>query len=117
MSPESGRVRWWAAVFWLAVWQAGSMALDSALLLPSPLHVLIRLAALGAAVSFRRAVVLSASRIAGGFLLALTAGVGLAALSCRWRRAEELLSPAMLAIRSVPEIGRASCRERVCDLV
>ena len=36
MSPESGRVRWWAAVFWLAVWQAGSMALGSALLLPSP---------------------------------------------------------------------------------
>ncbi|MCI9512779.1 MAG: ABC transporter permease subunit [Oscillospiraceae bacterium] len=102
MSPEGGRVRWWAAVFWLAVWQAGSMALGSALLLPSPLHVLARLAALGAAAAFWRAVVLSASRIAGGFLLALTAGVGLAALSCRWRRVEELLSPAMLAIRSVP---------------
>ena len=36
-------LRLWAVAFWLAVWQAGSMAFDQALLLPSPLAALARL--------------------------------------------------------------------------
>lgn len=99
---EGGRVRWWAAAFWLLVWQRASMALGSPLLLPSPLRVLERLWALGRTAPFWLSAAFSASRIAGGFLLALAAALALAALSCRLRWAEELLSPAMLAIRSVP---------------
>lgn len=97
-----GRVRWWAAVFWLAVWQAGSMALGSALLLPSPVRVLARLAALCRTAAFWRAAAFSAARIAAGFLSALLAGTALAALACRRRRAEELLAPALLAVKAVP---------------
>ncbi len=102
MSRERRRFRWQAAVFWLAVWQAGSMALGSLLLLPSPLRVLARLGALSVTAPFWRAVAFSAARIAAGFLLALAAGTALAALACRFRRVEDLLAPAMLAVRSVP---------------
>ena len=41
-------------------------------------------------------------RIGAGFLLAAALGAGLAALSARFSRVEELLAPAMLSIQSVP---------------
>ena len=50
-------VRLWAVVFWLVVWQLGSMAFGQTLLLPSPLAVLLRLASLAATVEFWSAVV------------------------------------------------------------
>ena len=49
-------VRLWAVVFWLVVWQLGSMAFSQTLLLPSPLAVLLRLASLVATVEFWSAV-------------------------------------------------------------
>ena len=41
-------IRAWAVIFWLAVWQAVSMALDQQILLVSPVRVLVRLAGLAA---------------------------------------------------------------------
>ena len=41
-------------------------------------------------------------RITAGFLLGVAAGTLLAALSARFRRVEELLAPALLAIKSIP---------------
>ena len=58
-------VRLWAVVFWLVVWQLGSMAFGQTLLLPSPLAVLLRLASLAATVEFWSAVGWSAARILG----------------------------------------------------
>ena len=60
-----------AAALAVRVWQAASMAVGSALLLPSPAAVLVRLAALLPDGGFWRAVWFSFCRIAGGFGAAL----------------------------------------------
>ena len=95
-------LRLWAVLFWLCVWQLGSMALGSEILLVSPLRVLQRLGQLAATALFWRSVGVSLARIAGGFLLAMCAGVMLAALAARFRAVRELLAPAMLTIKTVP---------------
>ena len=67
-----------AAALAVLVWQAASMAVGSALLLPSPAAVLVRLAALLPDGGFWRAVWFSFCRIAGGFGAALVLGTALA---------------------------------------
>ena len=94
-------VRLWAVVFWLVVWQLGSMAFGQTLLLPSPLAVLLRLASLAATVEFWSAVGWSAARILGGFALSCLAAVLLAVPAFRWRRIQELLSPLVAAVKTV----------------
>ena len=49
-------IRAWAVAFWLAVWQAVSMALDQQILLVSPVRVLVRLAGLAVTAEFWGAV-------------------------------------------------------------
>ncbi len=102
MRGKPRAIRLWAVLFWLAVWQLGAMALDQELFLVSPLRVLGRLGELVVTGPFWRAVGMSSLRIMGGFLAATAAGVLLAALSARFRRVEELLAPALLAIKSIP---------------
>ena len=102
MGGKPRAIRLWAVLFWLAVWQLGAMALDQELFLVSPLRVLGRLGELVVTGPFWRAVGMSSLRIMGGFLAATAAGVLLAALSARFRRVEELLAPALLAIKSIP---------------
>ena len=99
---RAGSIRLWAALFWLAVWQLASMALDQSILLVSPFQVALRLAVLVLRAEFWAAVSFSLLRIIGGFLLAALAGVLFAALSARFHPLRELLAPAMLTIRSVP---------------
>ena len=96
------KIRLWAVLFWLLVWQAASMAIGSQILLVSPVQVLLRLGQLLPTANFWSAVLFSFCRIAGGFLLAAVTGVLLAALSARFRRLEELLAPAILTIKSIP---------------
>lgn len=95
-------IRVWAVVFWLLVWQAGAMALDQQILLVSPVRVLVRLLELAGTPDFWQAIAASFVRITGGFLLGVTVGIGLAVLSARYRLIEDLLAPALLAIRSIP---------------
>ena len=84
----------WAVLFWLLVWQAGSMALHSDILLVSPLRVLQTLLALIQTTHFWSSLLGSMGRILGGFLLA--------ALAARFKRVEELLAPLVLAMKTVP---------------
>ncbi len=95
-------LRPWAVAIWLAVWQAGSMALRQPLLLPSPAAVGRCLLALLPTAAFWTAVGGSALRIMGGFLLSCGAGILAAALSFRYRRFGELLTPVLAAVRAVP---------------
>ena len=85
----------WAVLFWLLVWQAGSMALHSDILLVSPLRVITTLFELVQTARFWSSLLGSMVRILGGFLLA-------AALAARFRRVEELLAPLVLAMKTVP---------------
>jgi len=95
-------VRLWAVLFWLAVWQLGSMAFGQQLLLPSPVSALLRLLELGRTAAFWRAVGWSAARIFGGFFLACAAAAVLAALAARFRLVDELLYPLAAAVKAVP---------------
>ena len=95
-------IKIWAVVFWLLVWQAGSMLLGQEILLVSPLRAASRLAELVGTASFWSSIGFSFRRIAGGFLLALFAGTVLAAFSSRYRRVRELAAPLMFTIKSVP---------------
>ena len=92
----------WAVLFWLLVWQAGSMALHSDILLVSPLRVVATLFELAGTQRFWASLLGSLTRIVGGFLLAVLLGTGLAALAARFRRVEELLAPLVLAMKTVP---------------
>ena len=87
-------IRAWAVLVWLALWQLGAMAIDQQIILVSPLRVLSRLWELIPTPDFWGSIAYSLVRITAGFLLG--------ALSARFRRVEELLAPAMLAIKSIP---------------
>ena len=94
-------------LFWLLVWQAGSMALAAAyphgaLLLASPLRVLCRLWELLPQGGFWRAVCRSTGSIIGGFLLACLLAVVLAVLAENRKWLGELLAPAVAAAKTVP---------------
>lgn len=104
MSPEKhrGTIRLWAVLVWLLVWQLGAMAIDQKIILVSPIEVLVRLAELLPTLDFWQTIGYSLLRITLGFLLGVAAGTVFAALSARFRRIEELLAPALLAIRSIP---------------
>ena len=107
MKPSRKRLRLWAVLFWLLVWQGVSAALDAAyphgaLLLASPLTVLTRLCALAATTAFWQTLGTSSARILGGFLLSCVLAAALAALSARFARVEELLAPPVAVIKSVP---------------
>ena len=95
-------IRAWAVIFWLFLWQAGAMVINQRIILVSPLRVLARLAELAPTPEFWGAIGYSLVRITAGFLLGVAAGTLLAALSARFRRVEELLAPALLAIKSIP---------------
>ena len=95
-------LRLWAVLFWLLIWQLGSMALGSEILLVSPVRVIETLAGMVVQAQFWRSVGFSLIRIFGGFLLGALLGSLLAALSSRFRIIRELFSPLVLTIRTVP---------------
>ena len=99
---RQGRIRLWAVVFWLAVWQIASIAIGQDLFLVSPVRVVIRLGQLAAEGFFWASIASSLLRICGGFLLAMALGVLLGSLAARSSRVRELLEPLMLAVKSVP---------------
>ena len=96
------RIRLWAVLAWLLVWQAAAMLVGHDFLLASPLETIARFFALAASPAFWQAALFSLVRIFGGFLLGLCAGVILAALSARFRRVQELTAPLHAVLRSIP---------------
>ncbi|MEY8388850.1 ABC transporter permease subunit [Oscillospiraceae bacterium 38-13] len=101
------RLRPWAVLFWLLVWQGGSMALTAALpggglLLASPVQASLRLLELLPSSAFWRAVGNSSLRIFGGFLISCALGVVLAALAAGRPRLQELLAPPVAVVKAVP---------------
>jgi len=101
------RIRLWAVLFWLVVWQVGSMALQALyphghLLLPTPVSALVRLGELALTGDFWRAIGWSTVRIIGGFLLSCLAAALLAVPASRWKWVRELLSPLVATVKAVP---------------
>ena len=101
-ADHKGKMRLWAVLFWLLVWQAASMLLGQEILLASPLASLIRLAELVTEAGFWRSIGFSAVRIIGAFAAAVCSGVVLAALSAGHVRIRELLEPLAAAVKATP---------------
>ena len=99
---KKNEIKLWAVLFWLLVWQIAAAALDSQILLVSPVGVILRLCQLLLTAEFWRAVIFSFVKISSGFLLAVFTASVLAVLSHRFKVVKQLIAPAMLAIRSVP---------------
>ncbi len=91
-----------AVLFWLLLWQLGSMALSQEILLVSPVAVLRRLGVLALEPAFWRTVAFSFGRIAAGFFTALFCGTLLAAAAARFEPVGLLFSPLMAVIKASP---------------
>ena len=91
-----------AVAFWLVVWQEAAVAVGSRIILVGPAEVAARLAELAGTQEFWGAVGVSLARIAAGFLLAVVAGVALAAAAGRWRAVRTLLAPLVGAVKAAP---------------
>lgn len=94
-------------LFWLLVWQCGSMALRASyrhggLLLASPAAVLRRLLELLPTPAFWRTAGSSSARIFGGFLLSCALAVLLAAIASSRRWLSDLLAPLVTVVKAVP---------------
>lgn len=105
--PAKTRIRLWAVLFWLLVWQGASMALswlwpNGHLLLASPLSALLRLGELAVTADFWKSVGWSSLRIIGGFLLSCALAVLLAVPASRWRWVRELLHPLVAVVKATP---------------
>lgn len=104
MNKKEGKkeIHMWAVIFWLLVWQITSMIIDSNIILVSPIQGIKRLLQLALELKFWKSILYSFLRITGGFLLALIAGVFCSALSFRYKRIRQLMTPMILAIKTIP---------------
>ncbi len=91
-----------SVAFWLVVWELASRVIGSRIILVGPLEVAGRLVELMGTCEFWGSVALSLSRIAAGFLAAVTAGVACAALASRVRVVRALLAPVVGAVKAAP---------------
>ena len=89
-------------LFWLIVWQIAAMAINSQILLVSPIDVLKRLAQLIITEDFWKSVLFSAARIMLGFFLGLIVGTALAVLSGKFRIVRAVFSPLISVMKSIP---------------
>ena len=89
-------------LFWLGVWQGIAMLADNFLLVVTPMQALRALIDLTGQPEFWQSVLGSLWRIALGFFLGALFGLLSAAVSYRFRIAEEVLQPFMVFCKAVP---------------
>lgn len=89
-------------LFYLLLWALLARAVASPLLLPSPAAVLARLISLLPEASFWLTLWGTLLRTLMAYALGILAAVLLAALCCRFRAADALLSPLLSAVRATP---------------
>lgn len=89
------------ALIWLGVWQVAHIAVDSAVLLPSPAQTLRALGNLSED-GLWAAVATSLFRIAAGFLLGMAGGCTLAVVSSCSRLLRDFLQPLMAVMKTTP---------------
>ena len=102
ITADKKRIKLWAVLFWLALWEIAARLIGQEILLVSPVLVLHRFLELAVTAEFWAAVCFSFLRIAGGFLLALFVGILLAAASAGLDPVRELAMPLMAAMKATP---------------
>lgn len=95
-------IKIWAVLLWLLVWEIAARSIGQEILLVSPVVVLTKFLQLSFTFSFWQSIVFSLLRIIGGFLLALCAGMILAAISSVHNFIKELIRPLIAVIKTVP---------------
>lgn len=96
------KIKIWAVVVWLIIWQAVSMWIGQEILLVSPVTVLSALIKMMGEGRFWLSVVFSLLRIIGGFFLAVVAGIVLASLAAVFQKVQEFLEPFIVTVKSIP---------------
>lgn len=96
------KVKIWAVVFWLILWEITARYIGQEILLVSPVTVLYKLIQLIITAEFWKSILFSFSRIILGFALALILGVFLAGISAACVYIKELLKPFMSVIKATP---------------
>lgn len=89
-------------LLWILIWQIAARWVDNAILLVTPVEVLVRLGELLTENIFWQTVLYSLLRMTAGFCLGFVAAVLLAAISFRYQIVEEFLQPVMNLIKTVP---------------
>ncbi len=96
------KVKAWAALFWVLIWETAALLIGQEILLVSPVSVFLRFFDLVITMDFWQSIFFSLCRIAGGFFFALFAGALLALISSFSRLAKELAAPIMAAVKAAP---------------
>ncbi len=91
-----------AIAFWIIVWEALALAIDSDLIIASPVKVVKTLFSLVLTSAFWKSLLYSTLRILGGFFLALILGTLLAAVSSKLLIIRSLLEPITSVIKATP---------------
>lgn len=99
---SSKKIKLWAVVFWLLIWEIASIWLKQEILLVSPVAVLKRLSVLIFEGSFWKTIGFSFCRIIGGFFLGVLAGVLGGSIASKFTKIREFFAPLILAMKSVP---------------
>ncbi len=99
---KSGKIKIWAVLFWLLVWQITASLINQEIFIVSPVAVIIRLFELVQTGEFWLSVFNSFLRIVGGFFSAIIVGSVLAILSSRYTIIKQLFAPFMLTVKSIP---------------
>ena len=85
-------------LFWLSIWQLGSMAIEQEILLASPASVIRALGRMAGTSLFWQSIASSFGRIGMGFLLAMILSFLFCAASYHLSWLRELLHPLMVVI-------------------
>ena len=89
-------------LFWILLWQIGSVLIAEEILLPSPLLVFKEIASLLKSSNFYISLLLSLIKIFIGFLASIIGGIIFAYISYRNKIFYEFINPLILIFRSVP---------------
>ena len=92
-------------IFWILVWQAFSMLVDNQLLLASPELVAKVIIELIKDINFYNTILGSITNIIYGFILACTIGSVLAYVGYKNKLIDEILSPLIIILKSVPVVS------------
>ncbi|MDR1018773.1 MAG: ABC transporter permease subunit [Lachnospiraceae bacterium] len=101
-SKHNRKIKLWAVLVWLVIWQIGSVIIGQEILLVSPVQVLIRLSRLIITYEFWHSIGFSFARILLGFLSGVIFGVLLAGIGARVKLVREFLEPLVQTIKSIP---------------
>lgn len=102
ISGSDKKIKIWAVLIWLFVWEITARAIGQEILLVSPVTVIGKLFGMAEERDFWSSVLFTVCRIASGFLTAFFTGVVLAWIGSFHPFIKELAAPLMAAIKAAP---------------